>query len=98
MKKQTVTLETISQKIEEMHREFGSNIHSLQTSVDFLVGNAVMREELGPAIEAKIKPMESRIIAAIDEITGKNRNIEDEQLAHTYRIDRLEKHVGLSAT
>lgn len=105
-------LENIQGSIEGLVKKVAENTQSIEkntlaiddntSSIEFLIEHAVMKDELGPIIkeeiDARLIPMESRLMAAIDGMLGKNKTMDDEVLAHTHRIDRLEKFVGLPKT
>jgi hypothetical protein len=74
-----------------------TNLSDTQENVHHLVAGALMRDELQPILNREIAQSESRMISHMEGFI-RHVTMEDEVLAHAYRIDRLEKFVGLPKT
>ncbi|MCX6714942.1 MAG: hypothetical protein NTX72_03940 [Candidatus Uhrbacteria bacterium] len=90
----TVSIQKSFDKISESLDRMQENAKDVQKNVEFLVVNAVMRDEVRQIVREEIAPVESRLLAAMDVIIGKHQIMEGEVLGHDYRIGKLESTVG----
>ncbi|MCX6714958.1 MAG: hypothetical protein NTX72_04025 [Candidatus Uhrbacteria bacterium] len=85
-------------KLDQRFNALEEKIEDNTSSIQFLIEHAVMREELRPIIreeiDARLIPMESRLLLAIDAMMGKHRTFEEEVLAGRYRQDQFDFRLG----
>lgn len=91
-------LEHIQGSIEVLVKKVAENTSTIDdntSSIQFLIGNALMRDEVRQIVREEIAPVESRLLAAMNVIIGKHQKTGEEVLGHDYRIARLETTIGL---
>lgn len=113
MKKPTVTLESLEQRVEtlilNLDKKFDRRFDLLEKqvedntfSIQFLIGNAVMRDEMNKAMDDRLIPMEERITSMMDKIIKSNETRDQEfsilryhHNALDHRVIKIEKKFGL---
>jgi len=91
-------LEHIQGSIEVLVKKVAENTSAIDdntSSIQFLIGNVLMRDEVQPILSREITQSESRMISHMERFIRRHITVEEEVLIHGHKIGVIEQTLGL---
>lgn len=95
LKKMQSSMDQRFEKSEQRSNSLERNMEDIQKNVEYLVANAVMKDDVRQIVREEMKPIMAPLYATMDLVVHKHQTFEGEVLAHGYRIGVIEKTLGL---
>lgn len=92
------SIEVLVKKVAENTQSIAKNTLAIDdntSSIQHLIGNALMRDELQPILDHVITQSESRMISHMEGFIRRHITVEEEVLIHGHKIGVIERVLGL---